>query len=31
MPYTKDELDNLVFYQGLITGDESKENWIWDC
>ena len=24
MPYTKDELDNLVFYQGLITGDESK-------
>ena len=24
MPYTKDELDNLVFYQGLITWDESK-------
>ena len=24
MPYSKDELDNLPFYQGLITGDESK-------
>jgi hypothetical protein len=24
MPYTKDELDNLPFYQGLVTGDESK-------
>ena len=24
MPYTKDELDNLAFYQSLITGDESK-------
>jgi hypothetical protein len=24
MPYSKDELDNLPFYQELITGDESK-------
>jgi len=24
MPYSKDELTNLPFYQGLITGDESK-------
>ena len=24
MPYSKDELANLPFYQGLITGDESK-------
>ena len=24
MPYSKDELDNLPFYQGLVTGDESK-------
>ena len=24
MPYSKDELDNLPFYQGLITGDETK-------
>jgi hypothetical protein len=24
MPYSKDELDNLPFYQGLITVDESK-------
>ncbi len=24
MPYSKDELDNLPFYQGLLTGDESK-------
>ena len=24
MPYTKDELDNLPFYQELITKDESK-------
>ena len=24
MPYTKDELDNLAFYQSLTTGDESK-------
>tara|TARA_R110002020_G_scaffold403960_1_gene614060 strand:- start:139 stop:441 length:303 start_codon:yes stop_codon:yes gene_type:complete len=24
MPYTKDELENLPFYQGLVTGDESK-------
>ena len=24
MPYTKEELDNLAFYQSLTTGDESK-------
>jgi hypothetical protein len=24
MPYTKDELDNLAFYQSLAAGDESK-------
>lgn len=24
MPYTKDELDNLPFYQGLITKDEAE-------